>query len=74
MSSFIANKQFKKEFIAQAKENSKGVWVESFSIVDEFAGSLYQAMLTRADITVTNSKRAWFARVERKPDGTLKVS
>lgn len=74
MSSFITTARFKKEFIARVKRNSRGVWVESHSIVDPFVGTVEQAMLARSEITVTNGKRSWFAKVERKQDGTLKVS
>ena len=74
MSSFITTALYKKEFKERVKQNGRGIWVESHSIVDPFVGTVEQAMLTRNEITVTNRKRSWFAKVERKPDGTLKVS
>lgn len=74
MSSFITTARFKKEFKERVKQNGRGVWAESHSIVDPFKGTVEQAMLTRAEITVTDSKRSWFAKIERKQDGTLKVS
>lgn len=74
MSSFITTASYKKEFKERVKGDPRGVWVESHSLSDPFRGTVEQAMLTRAEITVTNRKRSWFAKVERKPDGTLKVS
>lgn len=74
MSAFITTAATKKELRERIKKGARGIWVESHSIVDPFVGTVYQAMLTRAEIIVTNRKRSWFAKVERKPDGTLKVS
>ena len=71
---WITNYPTKKAFREAVQANPEQVQVTDPSIFDPFEGKLATAMLTRAEIVVTNHpKRSWFAQVKRKPDGGLKV-
>jgi len=66
----------KKSFLEAIKtQGADKVRIEDPSIVAPFYGTVAQYMANHKSMTVTNHpKRSWYAAIELKADGTLKLS